>query len=181
MLFRSRLKVADTPDPQRPAERAPKAADGKAAAPETPSKDPAENTRSKRGETPVADPAAAPWLAASQHALPVAAAATRRQADSDAAPTPAGGPVAGANADATAALQVHAATDTKARPESGAASQEALAQWASATRVNDAATQCVGQALVEDKHSLKPGPTETAPTAAALGVAAFNQIGRAHV
>ena len=173
---KARLKVADKPDPQRPAERAPKAADGKAAAPETPSEDPAENTRSKRGDMPVADPAAAPWLAASQHAPPAAAATTRRQADSDAAPTPAGDPVAGAKADATAAPQVHAATDTKARPESGAASQEALAQWASATRVNDAATQRVGQALAEDKHSLKPGPTETAPTAAALGVAAFNPL-----
>ncbi len=173
---RARLKVADKPGPQRPAERVPKAADANEAAPETPPEDPAENTRAKRADMPVAEPAAAPWLAASQHALPAAAAATRRQADSDAAPTPAGDPVAGAKADATAAAKDQAATDSKARLESGAASQEALAQWASATRADGAATQRVGQALADDQRSLKPGAAETAPTAAGLGAAAFNPL-----
>lgn len=169
---KARLKVADKPGPQRPAERGPKAAGSKEAAPPTPPDDPSEGTRSKRIDIPLAEPAIPPWLVAAQHAMP-AEATTRCTAETDAEPAPASEPVSGSKADDTALLHDKAAGDTPARLDTAAASQDALAQWAATPRAD---SMRVGQALAEDRRSLKPVTTETAPTAAALGATTFNPL-----
>lgn len=170
---KARLRAADKPGPQRPAERGPKAAGSKEATPHAPPDDASEGTRSKRIDIPLAEPAIPPWLVAAQHAMP-AEATTRCAAETDAEPAPASEPVSGSKADDKALLQDKAAGDTQARLDTAAGSQDALTQWAAATPRADSTP--VGHALPEDSRSLKPVTTETAPTAAALGATTFNPL-----
>lgn len=170
---KARLKAADKPGPQRPAERGPKAADARGPAPETGPKEPAGNTRAQRSDVPVGDPAVAPWLAAAHQPLPAEVTAARRADEADTATAPVGDPVAGTKADDTAALRDAAIEDAQARLESTTASQQALAQWAGSTRADSTR---VGQALAGESRSLKPVTAEPTPTAAALGAAAFNPL-----
>jgi flagellar hook-length control protein FliK len=173
---KARLKVADKPGPQRPAEHGPKAATSQQPTPARPAEDSAENTRAKRSDAPPADPSAAPWLVAAHSALPTEPTAARGQPEFDVAPARADDLVASAKAEDTSALQDKAAGDSKLRQESDTASQEALAQWASTTRADSAATLRVDQAVAEGGRSLKSVVTEPSPTAAALGAAAFNPL-----
>ena len=173
---KARLKAADKAGPQRPTERGPKAADGREPTPETGPEAHAGNTRGQRSDVPVGDPAAAPWLAAMHPPLPAEVMAARRQDEPDTGAAAAENPVAGAKTDDTAALRDKAIGDAQARLESATASQQTLAPWAGSTRADSVAAQGFGQALAEDSRSLKSVATEPAPTAAALGAAAFNPL-----
>lgn len=171
-----RLKAADKPGPQRPAEHGPKAADAREPTPETGPEEQAANTRAQRIDVPVADPGAPPWLAAAHQPPPAEVTAARRPDEADAATAPVDDPVAGAKTDDTALLRDKASGDAQARLESATASQQALAQWAGSTRADSAAAQGVGKTLAEDSRRLKSVMTEPTPTAAALGAAVFNPL-----
>ena len=176
--FKARLKLVDKAPLAHPAEHGPMSVAGQQPTHEALEGDRADAPSARRGEAPATDP-----TLAAPPPTPLAlelATATRRPA-AETADEPVGNPVvadgkASAQTGDAAALQGKVGADTKARLETAAVPQEALAAWSNSARADTTAAQRVVQPMAGDIGQLKSGAGDTIPNAAALGAAAFNPL-----